>query len=254
MNNFPKDLQQKNFYQTVKKLQNFPGWEVLEDNNLMALKAPTILPLINFIWGESTIENINKIKKFYGKQAFHWQLPSRELEVSPEFSEQLLLDQGCTGPDLNIEMGIFLDNYQPKNISANIRVEQVITDIQLDLWAQTASETFEFSAEDLKDFFLPFIKYLGNIPFLGFYDNEPAATSLVACENDVAGVHAMSTRKEFRRKGLGVAMTQACLDYAKNKNFSKAVLYASSMGKPLYESVGFKITQILREYYYKAQK
>jgi hypothetical protein len=59
---------------------------------------------------------------------------------------------------------------------------------------------------------------------LALYDNEPVATSLVYCEQQIEGIYAMSTREKFLRKRLGFAVAQACLETAKNKNISYPIL------------------------------
>ena len=59
----------------------------------------------------------------------------------------------------------------------------------------------------------------------------------------------MSTRNEYRHKGLGTAAVNACISLAKSKNLHHAILYASQLGQPLYAKLGFKETQILQEYH-----
>jgi ribosomal protein S18 acetylase RimI-like enzyme len=81
------------------------------------------------------------------------------------------------------------------------------------------------------------------------YDNQPTATAMIYCGNNVAGVYCMSTRNEYRHKGLGTAAVNACISLAKSKNLHHAILYASQLGQPLYAKLGFKETQILQEYY-----
>jgi GNAT superfamily N-acetyltransferase len=119
---------------------------------------------------------------------------------------------------------------------------------EMQQWVETAAEIFELSAQDTREFFLPLIQTAGLIPFLVLYDGEPAATSLVFCGKEVAGIYAMGTRKPFRRKGLGSVALHACLQVAKLRKLNQAVLYSSSMGRPLYEKIGFQTINLLQEY------
>ncbi|MFN8770583.1 MAG: hypothetical protein ACK5Z5_10205 [Neisseriaceae bacterium] len=41
------NLQQQNFKEIIQKMVNVPGWEILEQNNLLALKFPVSAPLVN---------------------------------------------------------------------------------------------------------------------------------------------------------------------------------------------------------------
>jgi ribosomal protein S18 acetylase RimI-like enzyme len=244
MVNLPKELQQKNFYDVMQKMISISGWSILEKNNLLALKSGANIPLINFVWGDVTIKNINIIKSFYQQHSFTWLL-------MPNQNDELLISAGFSGPEPSPEMVLYLDKYRFEEYESNMQVKVATSNEELDLWAQVASETFGISAFELKEFFEPLIKVAGAIPFLIYYDNIPATTSLVYCYDQVAGIYAMSTRENFRRKGLGGAAVQACLKEAKNNNISYAVLYASQMGKPLYESMGFQVSQVLEEYVFE---
>ncbi len=170
--------------------------------------------------------------------------------LTTEQNDKNLLDSGFKGPELSPEMILCLDKYTFDKYPSNILVKIAKSNEELDLWTQVASETFQISAADLKEFFEPLIQIAGDIPFLIYYNDIPAATSLVYCDNDIAGIYAMSTLSQFRRKGLGRAAVQACLEVAKDHNLSYVVLYTSSMGQPLYEKMGFKVSQILKEYFF----
>jgi GNAT superfamily N-acetyltransferase len=126
----------------------------------------------------------------------------------------------------------------------------VKTKHELYQWAQTAGQTFELNTHDLIEFFKPLIDIGRDIPYLAYYNDEPAATSLVYCSNETAGIYAMSTLAKFRRKGLGIAAVNACLEIAKNKQMKNVVLYASAIGEFLYKNVGFKTVHVLNEYFY----
>lgn len=239
-----KNLQQQHFYDAMKIMAAHPGWEILEDDQILALKAPARIPLINIVWGEPSLKNIHKAKAFYSSKHFSWMLTQQQQDIN-------LLNSGFKGPDPTPEMIINLDNYHPEKYNPAIKVIEVKTKQELYQWAQVAAETFELNAHDLIEFFKPFIDIIGETPYLAFYNNEPAATSLVFCSEETASIYAMSALAKYRRKGLGTAVVQACLDLAQKKHMKYAVLYASSIGKFLYEKIGFQTMQDLNEYYYK---
>lgn len=237
------DLQKQNFYDAMKIMEKIPGWEILEDKNFLALKSPARIPIINMVWAETTVENIKIAKKFFADKQFSWLLTQYQADIH-------LLQSGFKGPDSTTEMVIDLAAYVAPKLNSAIKVIEVKTKRELYQWAQVASETFELNGLDLIDFFKPLIDICGDIPYLALYNNEPAATSLVYCSKETAGIYAMSTLTKFRRKGLGTAAVNACLETAKNKKMKNAVLYASAIGKFLYENIGFKTVHVLKEYFY----
>lgn len=238
-----KDLQKQNFYDAMKIMENIPGWEILEDHNFLAIKSPARIPLINMVWAEATVENIKIAKNFFADKPFSWLLTQEQPDIH-------LLQSGFKGPDPSPEMLIDLTNYISPNLDPAIKIIEVKTKSELYQWAQVASETFELNTYDLIDFFKPLIDVCKDIPYLALYNDEPAATSLVYCSKETAGIYAMSTLTKFRRKGLGTAAVNACLEIAKNKKMKNAVLYASAIGKFLYENIGFKTVHVLKEYFY----
>ena len=48
------------------------GWKILESSNLLALKSPAAIPLVNFVWGEVSDDNLARVKAFYGNCDFYW--------------------------------------------------------------------------------------------------------------------------------------------------------------------------------------
>jgi ribosomal protein S18 acetylase RimI-like enzyme len=76
--------------------------------------------------------------------------------------------------------------------------------------------------------------------YLGYYDGKPVATSLRYTSGRVAGVYFVATAKEYRRRGIGEAMTwKAAVDGRKEK-CAISVLQASEVGRPVYEGMGYR--------------
>lgn len=70
-----------------------------------------------------------------------------------------------------------------------------------------------------------------------FYDYPP-----ISCEKPRRIGHVLNfyTRKEFRRQGLGRALMEYLLEYAKEHGVDKMDLDASETGYPLYLKCGFR--------------
>ena len=236
-----KDFQKQNFVEILQRMHSIPGWDVLETSRFLALKSPARDPLVNFVWGDVTLKNFKAAQSFFGKRSYLW-------VISPGQSGQDLLGLGFEEPTPSVEMLLHLDTYVAPKSFPQIDVMTPTLDSEMQQWVKTAAEIFGLSAEGIEEFFLPLIQTAGLIPFLALYEGKPAATSLVFCGKEVAGIYAMGTRESFRRKGLGSAALHACLQAAKSRNLNHAVLYASSSGKPLYEKNGFQTTNLLQEY------
>ena len=250
-----KDLQKQNFLEILRIMQSVPGWGILEDMKLLALKAPGPIPLVNYVWGEVTVESLQKVLSFYASQPFYWFLtPEQKEEYGP-----LLIRNSLKGPEsfpppeYFPEMTLKLGKYNPVILPSDIQVKKVDTPQLFRQWLPTAAEGLGFDSQGIEEFVVPLIKEAGLISFLGFYKGEPAATSMVYCDpkTDTAGVYFLSTRPDFRRKGLGSAVTEACLQTAKHAGITHAVLYASAMGQSMYKKLGFRTSQMLYEYFYE---
>ncbi|MDR1335171.1 MAG: GNAT family N-acetyltransferase [Holosporaceae bacterium] len=107
-------------------------------------------------------------------------------------------------------------------------------------------------ADPIKDFYSRASTYILNPEsslklFVGYFDNQPAATSALFTDENTAGVWDVVTLPQFRRKGIGTDMTLQALFYAFD-NFGRriGVLTASEDGEPVYRKIGF---QKLKDFY-----
>ena len=76
--------------------------------------------------------------------------------------------------------------------------------------------------------------------FLGRLDGRPAATATLVRTDDVAGIYAVTTVDDARRRGLGAAVTWAAVSRAREWGARAVVLQSSPMGYHIYEAIGFR--------------
>lgn len=236
-------LQQQNFKEILQEMSAVGGWEILESNDLLALKAPSAINFVNFVWGASSQENITKVKLFYGNAKFSW-ITNIGDNVSNLTDSGFILDY-----DNFPEMLLNLDEYHPPYANPNVKTITPQTKMELDLWAITASKTFGCSEDEFKEFFYPLVNFGNCIPILVMYYEKPAGTAMVYCGKDSAGIYAMSTLEGYRRKGCGMVAINACVALAKNHNLDKIVLHSSKLGEELYKKNGFKEVHRLQEWH-----
>jgi ribosomal protein S18 acetylase RimI-like enzyme len=83
--------------------------------------------------------------------------------------------------------------------------------------------------------------------FVGYFQDQPAATSALFMDENSAGVWDVTTLPQFRRRGIGTDMTLQTLFYAfDNVGRCIGVLIASEDGEPVYRKIGF---QKLKDFY-----
>jgi GNAT superfamily N-acetyltransferase len=75
--------------------------------------------------------------------------------------------------------------------------------------------------------------------FVGYVDGAPAAAAAVYVTHGVAGIGWVGTVPEHRGKGYGEAVTWAAIREGFRRGAAIANLQASSMGRPIYERMGF---------------
>ena len=240
MTNPQTGLQKELFLESMTLIHE-PGWEVFQEGDLIAFKASVAVPFMNFVYGNATLARYEKVKAFYEKKPFFWLLSETQ-------EEKLLLDWGFTGPDLTFEMGLNLANYHYHDDHEALEVREVRSQEDRLQWINVAAGWLSIDPAFVDQFFTPWIKTGKYIPYLGFYEGKPAATSLAYLGNLGASLYCLGTLPAFRNRGLGTVVTHACLKAAKDKNIAQAVLYGSKMGQPMYKKIGFKLMQTIREY------
>jgi len=84
--------------------------------------------------------------------------------------------------------------------------------------------------------------------FLGRWDGKPVATSMVFLGKGVVAVHHVVTLPEYRRRGIGSAMTLHVLREAQKRGYRVGVLTASPDGSGSYRKIGFREYCSIRRY------
>lgn len=71
-------------------------------------------------------------------------------------------------------------------------------------------------------------------------DGEPVAVSSLVMTDGLAGIYAVATRPNARKRGLGTALTLHAMAEGRRRGAKMATLQATSMGRPVYERLGFR--------------
>lgn len=81
--------------------------------------------------------------------------------------------------------------------------------------------------------------------WVGYEGDEPVASSQLVVHGSVAGLYYIATMESARRKGYGEAITRAAMQEGIARGCDAVCLQASSLGRPVYERIGF---QVIGEY------
>lgn len=76
--------------------------------------------------------------------------------------------------------------------------------------------------------------------YLGTVAGTPVATAEASVGGGVIGLYNISTRPDFRRRGIGLAMTHAPLAEAAGEGYPTAILQAAEAGVGVYARLGFR--------------
>jgi len=82
------------------------------------------------------------------------------------------------------------------------------------------------------------------IRFTGRIGGTLAGTAALLGRHGVAGLYVITVRPEFRRRGIGTALTAAALAAARDRGLTVATLHATPDGEPVYRRMGF--TEVAR--------
>lgn len=78
--------------------------------------------------------------------------------------------------------------------------------------------------------------------FVGYLNGTAVATNMLFNGGGVASVYAVATLPSAQRQGIGGAITLKPLLEARHMGYRYAVLFATEMGVPVYERLGFRQT------------
>jgi len=78
------------------------------------------------------------------------------------------------------------------------------------------------------------------VAFLVLLDGEPVGIAMTMVSHGVAGIYWVGSLEQARGKGLGRAVTVAATNAGFDLGADVASLQASSMGKPIYEAMGYE--------------
>lgn len=138
---------------------------------------------------------------------------------------------------------------QPYDAPDNLEIMAVKDDRELERFQSTAEAGFGMPFSLPQRLLSTRFRDHPNVwMFLGYVDEKPVCTSILAASGPIAGVYWVSTLPDYRHRGYGTAMSWHAVKMGQELGCKIATLQASAMGRPVYEQMGFRVTMDFRRY------
>lgn len=154
---------------------------------------------------------------------------------------------GFTIDDDGPGMAVVLSNLNVSlPVPAGLSIHAAQDDASWWEWCRTMALGFEAPATRVDFMVNSWHNLLGRLnpettrAYIGRLNDKPVATSMLQLGGGAAGIYAVSTIPEARRKGIGAQVTLYPLLEARARGYRVGVLQASEMGFGVYQSLGFQ--------------
>jgi ribosomal protein S18 acetylase RimI-like enzyme len=190
---------------------------------------------------DATIDDVRRGVGRDGAPFMWWVMPSfAPADLAARLERQGLLPEGAW-PALALPIR---DLAEPPPV-AGLEIRRVENDADLDAYLGIVGQTLSSS-----DAFTGLlgdagrrIGYAEDAPeehLIGLMEGSPVATASLLVAGGAAGLYNVATLEPARRRGIGAAMTVAAVRRGAARGLSIATLQASTMGRPIYERLGFR--------------
>src|SRR5579864_1748440 len=242
---------ENNVWALFRTMGRLPGSDFVDTDRLCSHYSPFPSPMFCGAWStcdcadrvDSRIADVVSLFRSKGAEYFFWWTGTRG---STSHLKAALLDHGFI-PDIEAAplMAAHIDRLAVASRSRSdlvIRIAQ--SDIELEEWRDAFCAAFgtpKAAGQAWTDATRAGTA-AGRPPWtlhVGYFQNQPVATSMVFSEGDVAGVYCIGTVPSARGRGFGAAMTTRPLVHARQKRPAVAVLYSTQAGYSLYRRLGF---------------
>ena len=157
----------------------------------------------------------------------------------PENLGIILENNGFSNVYQQAGMALDLEDLKNHVLDESELLVEIVKEIEhLKQWVEVVSSVFGIKV----DFKL--MEYLLLEPEATFYignlEGKPVSTLMLYLSSGVVGLHAVSTLKECRSRGFGLAISRMALIDAFKRGYKIGVLQASAQGERVYRKMGFQ--------------
>lgn len=131
----------------------------------------------------------------------------------------------------------------------DLQLERVTDESGLNDFAEVAAGAFDVPIElatQIVDLGMLDVDALEFV--IGRVDGDGVACGQLAQTDDIAGVYTIGVLEEHRRQGYGEAVSWKIIRLGRDAGCTQATLQSSSMGRPVYERMGFEIVTTYHQF------
>ena len=237
-----------NFLEKNEFFKKNPNAEFSVKNDVSKMFTGIKVPFGNFFWGANFNEQDVKEKvDTLVSQAkinnipFIWMVGALS---KPHNLGDYLVNVGLVkvedaGMHLNLRE---LDEtkYQEAVDQSKIKIERVSNPTEEEQWIDICATAFgmEKMKDEIGHIWHVYFKFCD--AYLATLEGKPVGVSLVFYGSGVAGIYCVGVLPEYRKRGIGAAISMAPLLQAKKKGYEISVLTTSQLGFSVYSHIGFK--------------
>lgn len=217
---------------------------------IWAMKTGIASADLNMVWNEKALtpgdrQAISYIKNDFrqsGLPFWWWVFPEARTRATIELLQAEGFSLIDSIPCMLADLSLMPDQAGGHTAVSCIRVSD---QKELALWETVSFSGFDFPPETKEQYhrFVSTFDLATDSPqkyFLGFLDGTAVATSLLFLDGNVCGIYFVTTLADKRKKGIGLAMTDAAMRLARNAGARFASLQSSPDGYHVYQKSGFK--------------
>lgn len=185
-----------------------------------------------------TDDEIVHIKNLFGALPFTWFIDSADYK-----SQEVLKQHGITHKASFPAMVMDLESINHKAAPEEIFIKEIgLNNHIVEDWIHIISQSFGAKTTELYQMLTMFAERAPQAVklYLGYYQGSVVSAGMFINHGTVVSMHWIGTLLESRNKGVATVLTQKALVDFKQLGCNTAVLIATSSGKPLYESIGFR--------------
>lgn len=217
--------------------------DVLERDGVLSVRSGALVPSLNIAFVTRKLdhpgEDLAAAVRYFDDRNQPFIIRVREgVDPSAErVAEELGFPYSDTVPGMTLH-----PISDPPPLPIALEITTVEDERGLEDFILVNAEAFGMPAEAMSQLLtMRFIEDPGWRAYVGAVEGQPVAASMLQLDGDIAGVYFVGTRNDFRKRGLGGAMTWHAVREGAEAGCTVATLQASDMGKPVYERMGFRV-------------
>lgn len=241
----------ENLYALFRSMRAIPGCEMLESDTFACHHASLTNPMFRGVWKtrlfpdeiEDGIDGAITWFEERNASSFFWWTDS--LAQPSDLAERLMM----RGFDGNVEgdpgMAVDLHSLAGEMSSPiGFTITRASDRKSLEDWRGVFAAAFDMPLSGGQAWVDTTVQSGGeNAPwqlYVGYFEDKPVSTSILFKGAGVAGIYGVGTLPKWRGHGFGAAITMKPLLDARQQGYRFAVLFATRLGYPMYQRLGFR--------------